>query len=652
MRPFLSIILILLPFIALHAQSSNEAKAEKLILDAQGFIKKNKPDKAERAFLKAVKTAPYYPKTYSALGDFYCSVRQYSKAVDVFKDAENSCRECSRLFAIPLATALCNAKQYAEAEAVLANWKDKNSISGKRKSDYKLLNANIQFGKYAMTHQVDSAPVDLGLRVNSEFDEYFPSISPDDSILYFTRRTGGIDEDFYVSMRDSCDHGAWLSALDMGSPPNTPQQEGAQYISADGHYLFFQRCDNRSINGWEGGGCDLYFSYTDSTGRGWVQPVPFGYTINTVKYEGMPSLSSDNRELFFVSDREGGYGGKDIWVSEFKNGLWQLPQNLGPEINTPFDESAPYIAPDNNTLYFTSNGLPGMGGNDIYMSRRNANGIWQQPVNLGYPINTEYEEVSFCISAGGAKGYMASDRPGGYGNMDLYEVALPHELRPEPFTYVVGATYDSLSKDRITYAQIEWDDTVNGEPVYQFQSNRGDGSFMSAIPVNKPFAVNAYRSGYHDYADTLIYHKVSTYPPDTLNIAMLPAGYRLPGENPVVLIDTTIMVFRFDKNDTSVLLPQQIRLLSGLQGYVDQPVDFYVNGYADDSNNPVVNETLSNARAGMVSNIMRMAGIAESRIHVQGWADANPVAADSTGSDSGLNRRVEVVVKSVANTKE
>lgn len=645
MRFFSFLIFFIFLHGALFAQSDKEAKAEKLFFNAQSFIKKNRDDKAEKELLKAIDESPQYSPAYAELGNLYCRQQQFSKAADIFKQAEKSCKNCANAFALPLATMLCNAQQYAQAEAVLASWSFPN-LKNEKIPELSRLKANIQFGKYASTHTWDTAPVNLGLRINSEYDEYFPTASPDDSTLYFTRRTGGVDEDFYIAGRDSCDDGAWLSARDMGSPPNSSHQEGAQYISADGHYMFFMQCDNRSDNGWEAGGCDLYFSYTDSTG--WSQPVPFGYTINTTAFEGMPSLSSDNKEMFFVSDRPGGYGGKDIWVAKFEDGLWQIPQNLGPDINTPFDETAPYIAADNKTLYFTSDGLPGMGGNDIYMAKRNPNGTWQAPVNIGYPFNTAYNEVSFCITADGRKGYMASDRPGGFGKMDLYEIALPEALRPEKYTYVVGKVYDSITKERVPYAQLEWNDTTIGVNIYQFQANKGDATYMSAIAVGKPFAISVHRGGYRDYNDTLIFNQENIVHPDTLDFALLPYDYDLDQQSEMkdtIASDSLLFTFYFREKDTTLTQFYQQQLVSFVQSHLQDSVTYWINGYADDGSNTIINEQMANGRAVTVAHFMEWSGIDKANIHVQGWGDANPIAPHDTEEQRNLNRRAEVIIR-------
>jgi len=623
-----------------QAQNDRIAQAQELMVKGQEYIRQKKYDKAEKYLLRSLKAAPSYTDAYSLLGLFYCERKQYAKAAEVFERAAGTCRQCAASFALPLADALCRAQQYTRAETVLSALGSPSDSSLQKK--YERLNTNIRYGKYALNHTGKEEPVNMGIAINSRYDEYFPSITPNDSQLVFTRRTNGIDEDFYKAHRDSC--GGWFLARDMGSPPNSIQQEGAQYLSADGHYLFFMRCDNRSVNGWEAGGCDLYFSYTDADG--WSQPVAFGATINTTGYEGMPSLSSDNRELFFVSGRSGGYGGKDIWVTRFENGLWQIPENLGPEINTPFDETAPFIAPDNKTLYFTSDGHPGLGGNDIYLARRNEAGVWEKPVNLGLPLNSGYEDVSFCISADGTKAYFSSDRPGGLGGMDLYEIAVPGEMRPQPVTFVEGIVYDSLSKERATYAQIEFTDVLTGEKAYHFVSNRGDGSYMGAISTGRTYAVKAYRVGYQEAEDTVTYTSVKTAFPDTLNFALLPRSYRPPEELPrMVIADTTLLVINFKRNEIALneVIKQQVYAL--IRNIPEMEFELYVNGYTDNSGNAYINEDISFARARALADCIRETGIPEEKLHLQGWADANPLAPNDTEENRNKNRRVELIMR-------
>jgi len=619
----------------LNAQGIVTPKGQRLYSRAQEQIRLHRNEEAAGLLEKCIREAPRFTDAYLALGMLYCDTRQFSRAADVFRQASAACPACTQAFALPLARTLCQAQQYEHASSVLDQWAKPAVLHPAMKAEYERIRQNIQFGKYAVNARRTDTLVNMGPRINSQYDEYFPSISHDDSTLVFTRRTNGVDEDFYIAQRDSC--GGWFIARDMGSPPNSGMQEGAQMLSADGHYLFFMRCGNRSENGWEAGGCDLYFSFTKD--GGWSQPVPFGATINTPAYEGMPSLSSDNKELYFVSDRPGGYGGKDLWVSRFEDGLWQVPVNLGPEVNTPFDETAPFIASDNETLYFASDGHPGLGGNDIFYSRKKQ-GKWQRPENMGYPFNSVFDDVSLCLSADGRKGYLASNRNGGLGNMDLYEAKIPEAAQPEPYTYVFGVTYDSLDKRRLNYAQIEWRDAETGEKLYHYQSNRGDASYMASVSLNRKYSLHVYRVGYADYNDTVSFTTTHVQPPDTLNFPLLDFNYSPP------LHDTLLARFYFLRSNVLLNDSDQVQLKAMIAPYLDQPhTEFFVNGYTDDSGTPAINEELSYARARTVTDLLGSLGVSDDKIHTQGWADANPIAPNDTEEHRQQNRRVELVLR-------
>lgn len=614
------------------AQNAISGKANRTYVKGQLALKQGKPEAALKYFGASLKEDPANGQAYYALAHTYLYLQQYEKAAEVWDQAARACAKCMESYAFPLAQALVRARQYEKAGRVLSAYTPQGDRLG---NDYQLLQKQIEFGRGMGRLERAPEPLHLSDRINGPYDEYFPSIDRSDSLLVFTRKTNGIDEDFYWAKRDSC--GGWFRARDMGMPPNSSEQEGAQMLSADGHYLFFMRCGNRSPNGWERGGCDLYFSYTE--GDGWAQPEPFGATINTPAFEGMPSLSSDNRELFFVSDRAGGYGGKDIWVSRFENGLWQVPENLGPTINTPFDETAPFIASDNVTLYFTSNGHGGMGGNDIYLSRRGPSG-WQEPQNLGPPLNTEFEEVSLCLAPDGQKAYFSSNRPGGEGGMDLYEVVLPQWARPRPYTYIYGIVYDSIDGQRLPLAQIEWKDAASGEPLHRYHSNKGDASFMASIPLGKDFAVQVIRPGYADFIDTLRWDASRILSPDTLRIPLLSHDYEPP------LGDTLLLRISFEKNVTALSDSLVDGIKELIAPYKDlHHVAFWANGHTDDSGTPSINESISYARAQWVADVLRGAGVREDQIQVQGWSDAFPLLPNDSDEHRKQNRRVELWVR-------
>ena len=358
---------------------------------------------------------------------------------------------------------------------------------------------------YTLKSYADKTPVagvnlmNMGDSINTKENEYLPSISLDGSKMVFTRNVGG-NEDFFISTKDT--NQIWSKAQNLGYPPNTGLPDGAAKLSADGNYLFYTRCDMRSPDGIRGGGCDLVFSY--KTKEGWSAPQYFGFTINTTAYEGQPCLSSDNKELYFVSNREGGYGGMDIWVTKFENRLWQPPTNLGPTVNTDKDETSPFIHPDNETLYFASNGHTSIGSSDLFISRKNINNTWRTPINLGAPINTEKFDGSIVVNAKGTIGYCTSDRSDTKGGLDIYSFEMYPAIQPIPTLCMKGFLIDKYYKNHIYKKQIDFINSFNNLSVGEEISNAGDGSYTKALQMGKTYTIVCNVNGYRPF-----YKKIS-----------------------------------------------------------------------------------------------------------------------------------------------
>jgi outer membrane protein OmpA-like peptidoglycan-associated protein len=580
---------------------------------------------------QAIKDNSSFADAYSALGEWYFKAHKFKEAVDVFGQASRSCQNGAKAFALPLAKSLLHNYSPEQALQLVAAYG-----TMKEKSQWVLLREQAYFMKQELAQRHMDSAVNLGIRINSQDPEMFPCLTADTLNLFFTRRVNGVDEDFYKSHADSC--GGWFTARNMGSPPNSKHFESSQYISGDGHYLFFMRCDNRSENGWDQGGCDLYMAYTgDSV---WSTPENFGATINTPAFEGMPALSPDNRELYFVSDRPGGFGGLDIWVSKFDNGLWQAPRNLGPLINTAGNETAPFIHIDNNTLYFASDALPGMGGNDIYYCRRINDTTWSKPQNMGYPYNTSSDENSICVTIDGTRAYLASDRDSTSGNFDIYQVAMDKEHQPVPVAIIKGYTYDSLNKQRLTYSSIYINDPKTGEPAYQFKSNRGDASYMITLPTGYKYSYNVDRIGYLNTSGTIDLTDKHNIEQMAFNMPLLPQDYVEP------VNDSNVAVIYFPINCKTISDSNKAKIQAALTPWLDQKsVVIFINGYTDNSGNPLLNEELSYLRATLVSNEISSMGIDPGNIQAKGWGEANPIAPNDAPENMNLNRRVEVIIR-------
>ena len=603
--------------------------------DAAMRLRLKKQDSAAYAMMhSAINLHNSYTDAYSMLGQWYYTDRLYNKAVDVFVQAGKYCENGRKAFAMPLARSLLfNYKPEQALQLIVSNMNEKDAAP-----EWKTLHRQAMFMRTTLNNALKDTVFNLGVRVNTPYPEMHPSISSDTMELYFTRMVNNVDMDCYKTTVDSC--GGWFSGGNLGAPTNTPNHEAAQSISADGHYLFFMRCDNRSRNGWDQGGCDLYMAYTpDSI---WTNAQSFGATINTPAYEGMPCLSPDNRDLYFVSDKEGGYGGLDIWVSRFENGLWQLPRNLGPEVNTAGNETAPFIHIDNRTLYFSSNGLTGMGGSDLFYCRRTGDTTWSKPKNMGYPINTTANEESISITIDGKRAYIASDRDSLEGNYDIYETKMPIYAQPVPVAVIKGYAYDSLTKEKLTQAAVKIHDAQTGEYLYRFVSNRGDGSYMITLPIGKKYTYTADRVNYSEMTDTISLIGVEANVSEHLekNIPLLPYDYLAP------INDSLIATLHFELNSTELTDSANAQLQDAITPWLyEAGYTILVNGFTDNTGTPIINIELSTKRAALIGEILTSYGIDPLNIILQGYGEINPIASNDTETGRNINRRVEIIIR-------
>jgi len=342
--------------------------------------------------------------------------------------------------AVDKAEAAMAQHQYEKALKILEKCKTKGELQVRSFLEWKI--TQCKFGINAIQHPTNMIPINLGENVNSGWDEYHPSITGDSKELLFTVRHPRTpqtickhckeEEDIFSSLQQ---FGIWQPRIRLEKPVNSDNNDGAQCISPDGKYLFFTICNDKAGHG----SCDIYWSKRE--GNVWSEPKNCGAKVNTRYWESQPSLAADGKTLYFASNRTGGQGGMDIWKTEMvSEGVFTDPVNLGATINTPYDELSPFIHFDQKTLYFSSDGHLGMGGKDLFYAKKQPDGTWSDPVNLGYPINTYQDESGIVINAQGNAAYFASGRPGGFGGLDIYCFELEESLRPEPVLFITEKT--------------------------------------------------------------------------------------------------------------------------------------------------------------------------------------------------------------------
>ncbi len=616
----------------LPAQTSG--KANRYFNEALTFKSKKNVTDACRQMELYILEAPTDPDAYSLLGQWYFEAHRFKDAVDALRKASGRCQNGGMRFSKALTKCLIYAGLAESALMVINNYATmKDSVEWNR------LRAQAEYVKSAIPATPPQWPRNLGLRINSTVPELFPCMAVDTEKLYFTRRVNNMDEDFFKANWDTC--GDWFYARPLGVPPNSPDQESSMAISADGHYLFFNRCENRSQDGWAEGGCDLLMAYRVANDSPWTIAQPFGGTINTPAYEGMPSPSPDCRELYFVSDRPGGYGGYDIWVSRYEEGLWQLPVNAGPAINTRGNETAPYMYADNETLYFTSDGWLGMGGTDLFVSRKINDSNYTTAVNVGYPINTAFDEKSACVTLDGKRLYFSSDRNGPPGNYDIYEAPIrPGAARPIPVSYIRGIVYDSLTKLRLNYATMHICNAKTGDTLYQLQSNRGDASFIITLHLDNTYAIHTWRTLYSEVHDTIVFDRQYLQDPLVHNVVMLPSDYVKPvNDSMLAMIHFDVNRVELSDSDKATISTAILPWMNGT-GFV-----LYVNAYTDNTGSPMINESLSYKRANQVAQFIQTLGVDETQIHAKGLGEAHMIATNETPEGQRMNRRVELIIR-------
>ncbi|MBL4656576.1 MAG: PD40 domain-containing protein [Flavobacteriales bacterium] len=355
-----------------------------------------------------------------------------------------------------------------------------------------------------MNNPVDVRIENLGTLINTEYPEYVPVISADESVLIYTSRrkesTGGkLDpygryfEDIYISHKEN---DVWLPPVAIDTNINTDTHDACVGLSSDGYTLITYRA-NESLTGG-----DLYWSTLD--GDVWIKPIKYGPNINSEYIEPSASLASNRNTLYFSSNRPGGYGGLDIYrVVRLPDKEWSFPVNLGSAINTKYDDDAPFIHPDNVTLYFSSQGHTTMGGYDIFKSVLGEDGAWSKPENLGYPINTTDNDIYFVLSADGKRGYYSSSQMSGYGKQDIYIMHLPYEFKE--LTIIKGAVTSADSLAKPLKARIVLRDYKTKKIIELYHSNSKTGKYMLVIQPDRKVRISVEVTGYWTSYDVLYF---------------------------------------------------------------------------------------------------------------------------------------------------
>ena len=513
----------------------------------------------------------------------------------------------------------------------------------------------------------------LGRGVNTKYPEYGPYINADETILMFTsardNTTGGktddrdlkFFEDIYISNRSG---DIWRDASNPGKPLNTDSHDAIVGVSPDGkHALIYKGEDN---------GGDIFECRINEEGE-WSKPKRLPKEINTKYHESSASFSPDMEALYFVSDKPGGFGGKDIYYTSLrikgnKEKLdYEDAVNLGAVINTRYDEEGVFMDVEGKTFYFSSKGHSTMGGYDVFKTTLE-NGKWTKPVNLGYPINTADDDMFFSFSRDGRHAYYSSFDPDGYGNRDIYMITLlgPEkevvfmedydflafkavilkenlmldkvEVKEGQITIVKGRVLDAISLEPLGGVPVEIYDNALGRMISSFESNTNTGEYMVSLPSGRNYGFSARAKDYLFHSENLI------IPPTTsvLEIYMDMLLHKVKVGSKIILKN---IFFDFDK---TTLRPTSTAELDRLTKMLNDipTLKIEISGHTDNIGSNEYNENLSEGRAKAVVDYLIDKGIDRERLTFAGYGESQPIESNDTEKGRQMNRRTEFEVLS------
>jgi len=508
--------------------------------------------------------------------------------------------------------------------------------------------------KKLMANPVDIKIENLGSPVNTAYPEYAPVISVDGKTLIFTSRRprtncmkkdtdGKFFEELYTAIyNDSLKK--WTNVKGIGSNINVCGHHNASIsLSYDGKQLFIYKDDNGDGN--------IYVSnLKDSV---WSTPQKLPTEINSKAWETHASLSADGNTLYFTSNREGGYGGRDIYMCEkLANGKWSKALNLGPKINTEYDEESPFILPDGVTLYFSSKGHESMGGFDIFTSTLSDDGYWSTPENIGYPINTTDDDVFYVPTIDEKHAYYASAKEGGYGDFDIYKLSI---LAPKKqVAHLKGIIFDELSEKPLL-ANIEVVDAKSNDIIADFSSDENTGDYYVSLPTGKTYNISVNADKYLPYNETINIPDTIADPYIKKAIMLKKSQLALKKDTKIVFDNKEVVIgerivlnnvlFDFDKYD---LRPESIQELDKWVKFLtDNPsLKIEIAGHTDNKGTSEYNKVLSQNRAKAVQNYFIEKGISKDRMKCKGYGFDQPIATNQTDEGRQKNRRTEIKITS------
>lgn len=489
--------------------------------------------------------------------------------------------------------------------------------------------------------------------VSSPKDEYFPMISPDNELMFYTRRVdraskgdimSDIREEFTWSKRKDVN-----GLFDGGKPLEFPFNDGtfdsygASTISVDNKEMIICACKDERVRGQIYRNCDLYVTYYERTGQGgndyvWSELENLGPNINTQDgWEGQPSLSADGNTLYFAANRPATQS-DDIFYSErLGNGNWG-PAKPFAEINTPGKDKSPFFHQDSETFYYVSsvsNSRKGMGGTDIFYMRKDEKGNWTKPKNIGYPINTEEDEIGLFVSIDGKEAFYSSLQK---GNWDIFSFELYEEARPKAVIVIKG---EITAEDDLALEDVEIEISyANTDKVEKVRVNGNDGKYAAIVKTETPqdVMINVKKEGHAFDSQMITKEEIAEKKPIKAKDLEI---REIKVDEPYTINDILFATASAELNDRSkFILKQFARFLNENKSF-----SVLIQGHTDNEGNPDSNLDLSERRAESVKNYLAQIGIERNRLESQGYGQTQPKVPNTSAANKQKNRRTDFVIK-------
>lgn len=612
--------------------STSNKKAIKLYEEAEGLIQNRKFDKGAELLKEAISKDPNFVEAYARLGALYKSIGDHDNAKPyVLKAVEMKPNAKDYIYHYNSAAEYYmmdgdyeNARKYFQM--VVSLNPDKKTIIENAQRNIESCNFSIEIKK----NPVAFKPVPLSDTINKFYLNAYPVITADGSTLIYYKTEGPNpmmhDGDIVISRKVN---GSWGMPVSISDKINTKFDEGTCTMSADGKVLVFSSCNRPDGLG----ACDLYISYKQ--GDEWTVPVNMGPNVNSNVWDSEASLSADGRTVYFSSERKGGQGLADIWMStQDEKGEWMPAVNLGKPVNTPGREVSPFIHADGNTLYFCSNFHPGLGQFDIFFSKRTGQ-EWSSPKNLGYPINTHLNDVTVFITPDNKEGYYVMYEKKGmkYSRSLIYRFDVPKEIIGEKKSiYAKGTVYDSESGIRLG-AKIELVDLETNEVVQRVSSDSKNGDYLILLTEGKEYALYVQKEGYLFKSIFFDYRNPDKFDPFVLDVYL----DAVKKGKSVVLNNIFFASNSFTLEEKSRTELDKIILF--LQKNPSLVIEF--GGHTDDVGSDKDNMDLSLKRAKAVYDYIVSKGIPASRLKYKGYGETQPMVPNLSDENRKMNRRIE-----------